>query len=101
MLSDGDSESILPIIVGTKFGSNSDNEVSQQEVMEAETNWNIPIIKVRHAGLAQGQGAPSSLPEVATALNTICEQLWLAKHRDQLEHSHHQGATRWSGLQYG
>ena len=46
MLSDGDSESILPIIVGTKFGSNSDNEVSVQEVMEAETNWNIPIIKV-------------------------------------------------------
>lgn len=74
-------ESILPIVVGTKFGSNSENEVSQQEVMEAETNWNIPIIKVRHAGLAQGQGAPSSLPEVATALNTICEQLWLARHR--------------------
>ena len=29
-----------------RFGSNSENEVSQQEVMEAETNWNIPIIKV-------------------------------------------------------
>ena len=29
-----------------RFGSNNDNEVSQQEVMEAETNWNIPIIKV-------------------------------------------------------
>ena len=39
------------------------------------------LSQVRHAGLAQGQGAPSSLPEVATALNTICEQLWLAKHR--------------------
>ena len=24
----------------------SDNEVSEQEVLEAETNWNIPIIKV-------------------------------------------------------
>jgi len=79
-------ESILPIIVGTKYGSVSDNEVSEQEVLEAETNWNIPIIKVRHAGLGPtaGQGAPSNLPEVATALNTICEQLWLAKHRDQL-----------------
>ena len=81
-------------------------------MLEAETNWNIPIIKVeqqltiiatinnfkiffadliiflkvRHAGLgpSMGQGAPSNLPEVATALNTICEQLWLAKHRDQL-----------------
>ena len=41
---------------------------------------------MRHAGLgpSMGQGAPSNLPEVATALNTICEQLWLAKHRDQL-----------------
>ena len=29
-----------------RFGSNNENEVSQQEVMEAETNWNIPIIKV-------------------------------------------------------
>ena len=85
--------------------------MSEQEVLEAETNWNIPIIKVeqltliatihifkiffadfliflqvRHAGLgpSMGQGAPSNLPEVATALNTICEQLWLAKHRDQL-----------------
>ena len=86
MLSDGDSESILPIIVGTKFGSNSDNEVSVQEVMEAETNWNIPIIKVRHAGGSGGQGggAPSNLPEVASALNTICEQLWLASQRDRV-----------------
>ena len=34
-----------------RFGSNNDNEVSQQEVMEAETNWNIPIIKVTICGL--------------------------------------------------
>lgn len=54
-------------VVGTKFGSSSENEVSQQEVMEAETNWNIPIIRVRHAGKGQGQGAPSSPPEVASA----------------------------------
>ena len=69
-----------------RYGSNSENEVSQQEVMEAETNWNIPIIKVRHAGANQGgQGAaPANLPEVASALNTICEQLWLAAHRDRM-----------------
>ena len=73
-------ESILPIVVGTKFGSVAENEVSQEEVAEAETNWNIPIIKVRHST----GPAPTSLPEVATALNTICEQLWLAKHRGRL-----------------
>ena len=73
-------ESILPIVVGTKFGSLAENEVSQEEVAEAETNWNIPIIKVRHST----GPAPTSLPEVATALNTICEQLWLAKHRGRL-----------------
>ena len=62
-------------------GTPSDkNEVSQEEVAEAETNWNIPIIKVRHST----SPTPSSLPEVATALNTICEQLWLAKHRGRL-----------------
>ena len=33
-------------LIINRFGSNNDNEVSQQEVMEAETNWNIPIIKV-------------------------------------------------------
>jgi len=77
--------SILPIVVGTKFGHANDNEVSQQEVMEAESNWNIPIIKVRHAGLVTNQGAaPSNLPEVASALNTICEQLWLASHRGNI-----------------
>lgn len=74
-------ESILPIVVGTKYGSSNENEVSQQEVQEAEINWNIPIIKVRHAGQSS---TPSSLPEVATALNTICEQLWLAKHRQRM-----------------
>jgi len=76
-------ESILPIVVGTKYGN--ENEVSQQEVLEAETNWNIPIIRVRHAGSGQGGASPSNLPEVASALNTICEQLWLAqaKHRNQ------------------
>ena len=73
-------ESILPIVVGTKFGNVTENEVSQEEVAEAETNWNIPIIKVRHST----SHTPSSLPEVATALNTICEQLWLAKHRGRM-----------------
>ena len=73
-------ESILPIVVGTKFGNVTENEVSQEEVAEAETNWNIPIIKVRHSTAH----TPSSLPEVATALNTICEQLWLAKHRGRM-----------------
>ena len=29
----------------------SDNEVSEQEVLEAETNWNIPIIKVEQQQL--------------------------------------------------
>ena len=29
----------------------SDNEVSEQEVLEAETNWNIPIIKVEQLTL--------------------------------------------------
>ena len=54
--------------------------MSQAEVLEAETNWNIPIIKVRHSG-SGSPSTPGSLPEVAAALNTICEQLWLAKHR--------------------
>ena len=74
-------ESILPIVVGTKFGNVTENEVSQEEVAEAETNWNIPIIKVRYSAASH---SPASLPEVATALNTICEQLWLAKHRGRL-----------------
>jgi len=74
-------EGILPIVVGTKHGSPAENEVSAAEVQEAETNWNIPIIRVRHAGAASQTGPPAALPEVATALNTICEQLWLAKHR--------------------
>ena len=45
-------EGILPIVVGTKHGSPAENEVSAAEVQEAETNWNIPIIRVRHAGAA-------------------------------------------------
>ena len=32
--------------LSVRYGSASDNEVSEQEVLEAETNWNIPIIKV-------------------------------------------------------
>jgi len=73
-------DNILPIVVGNKFGNVGENEVSQAEVLEAETNWNIPIIKVRHSGPGS-PSTPGSLPEVAAALNTICEQLWLAKHR--------------------
>jgi len=75
-------ENILPIVIGNKFGNVAENEVSQAEILEAESNWNIPIIKVRHAGTSH-PSTPGSLPEVATALNTICEQLWLAKHRSR------------------
>lgn len=71
-------QDITPIVVGTKYGNTTENEVSQAEVLEAETSWNIPVIKVRHQA---NNPSPSSLPEVAVALNTICEQLWLAKNR--------------------
>merc|ERR1712107_356816 len=67
---------VLPVIVGNKFGNPADNEVSQSEVSEAEASWSIPIVRIRH----QSQNpAPGALPEVAAALNTICEQLYLAK----------------------
>lgn len=76
-----DGPGILPIIVGTKFGNPGDNEVSQDEVVEAEASWNIPVVRIRH----QSQNpAPAPLPEVAAALNTICEQLYLAKHRQKI-----------------
>ena len=71
-------------------------QVSQAEVAEAESSWSIPIVRwfanqtiypyflhprIRH----QSQNpAPGPLPEVAAALNTICEQLYLAKHRQKL-----------------
>jgi len=72
---------VLPVIVGNKFGNPADNEVSQSEVSEAEASWSIPIVRIRH----QSQNpAPGALPEVAAALNTICEQLYLAKHRHKL-----------------
>jgi len=72
---------VLPVIVGNKYGNPADNEVSQAEVAEAESSWSIPIVRIRH----QSQNpAPGPLPEVAAALNTICEQLYLAKHRQKL-----------------
>jgi len=72
---------VLPVVVGNKYGNPVDNEVSQAEVAEAESSWSIPIVRIRH----QSQNpAPGPLPEVAAALNTICEQLYLAKHRQKL-----------------
>jgi len=73
-------DGIVPIIVGNKFGNPSENEVSQAEVLEAETNWNIPVVRIRHQSQTQ---APGNLSEVAAALNLICEQLYLAKHRQK------------------
>jgi len=76
----GQEPPLLPLIVGSRFGHPTEAEVGVEEVEEAEASWNIPVIRIRH----QGQPAPPGpLPEVAAALNTICEQLYLARHRAQ------------------
>lgn len=71
-------DNITPIVVGTKYGNVQENEVSGAEVQEFEQSWNIPIIRVRHQAQST---SPPSIPDVSAALNTICEQLWLAQRR--------------------
>lgn len=71
-------ENITPIVVGTKYGNIQENEVSGAEVTEFEKSWNVPVVRVRYQSQTT---TPPSVPDVAVALNTICEQLWLSQKR--------------------
>ena len=54
--------------------------VTLQEMVEFEKSRGIPVVTVRN----QTNGnSPPSIPEVAPALNTICEQLYIASNRSK------------------
>lgn len=70
----------FPIVIGNRFGLGSDTTVSATEVAEFEATTNISVVRVRNQ---TNSSNPASLPEVASALNTICEQLWVARMRSK------------------
>ncbi|XP_023341620.1 REM2- and Rab-like small GTPase 1 [Eurytemora carolleeae] len=69
---------ITPIVVGNRFGNLAETTVSAGEIAEFEQNWNIPVVCVRNQ---TNSSNPGSITEVATVLNTICEQLWIANRK--------------------
>jgi len=71
-------DSIIPIVIGNRYGAGSETTVSSADIAEFEAATNIPVLRVRNQTNAN---TPPSLPEVASALNTICEQLWIANMR--------------------
>jgi len=71
-------DSITPIVIGNRCGSLTDTTITSSELAEFQAGWNIPIVRIRNQ---TNSSNPGSLPEVATALNTICEQLWMANRR--------------------
>ena len=71
-------DTLTYLVVGGKYGNIQDNEVTGAEVSEFEQAWSVPVLRVRHQTQTT---SPPSVPDVAGALNTICEHLWLAKRR--------------------
>ncbi|XP_059081141.1 ciliogenesis and planar polarity effector 2-like [Tigriopus californicus] len=65
---------ICPIVVGTKYGSVSESEITQPDVVRFETRWKLPVLRIRHQ-TPQAASTPNQ-GEVAIVLNLICDQLW-------------------------
>jgi len=72
------TDALTTVVIGNRYGNLADTTVTAAEVAEFENSFSIPVVKVRNQA---NSSSPSSLPEVAATLNTICEQLWIANRR--------------------
>ncbi|CAH1239612.1 RSG1 [Branchiostoma lanceolatum] len=75
------SESILRLVVGTKYDQTLHNEVPTRDIREFEHRWKVPVLMIRNV---DGPRTPdgkaldgrAGIMEVAQFLNSICEHLW-------------------------
>jgi len=75
------TDTITPIVIANRYTSDMEGPaVTLQEMADFEKSRGIPVVTVRN----QTNGnSPPSIPEVAPALNTICEQLYIASNRSK------------------
>ena len=70
-----------------RYGAVADSEVTNQDVLDFEAKWQLPVCRVRHFGAGhpqqQQQRSPPNPNEVAAVLNVIVERLWIHRQRQQ------------------
>jgi len=74
------TDTITPIVIGNRHSSETESAVPVHEMAEFEKSRGIPVVTVRNQ---TNSSSPPSIPEVASALNTICEQLYIASNRSK------------------
>ncbi|XP_076451466.1 ciliogenesis and planar polarity effector 2-like [Babylonia areolata] len=73
-------DGISKIILGTKFDLHAHSEVTQRDIRDLESHWQIPVLRIRNVqNSQQAESSGEGLGDVIPVLNTLCEHLW---HRD-------------------
>ncbi|CAL1543248.1 unnamed protein product [Lymnaea stagnalis] len=72
-------DQLSKIVIGTKFDQYAHSEVSQRELREFESRWQMPVLKMCNIA---SQETGVGLCDIIPVLNCICEHLW---HRDVLK----------------
>lgn len=65
---------VCPIVVGMRYGLVSDTQVSNTDVTNLESKWNVSVLRIRYQS-TQSRTPPNS-SESALILNLICDQLY-------------------------
>jgi len=67
---------VCPIVIGMKYGSLNDAQVSQSDVVELEQEFNVTVLRIRYQN--SKVGALSALSnESALILNLVCDKLFV------------------------
>ncbi|XP_059162092.1 ciliogenesis and planar polarity effector 2-like [Physella acuta] len=73
------NDKLAKIVIGTKFDQYAHSEVSQRELREFESRWQMPVLKISNN---PSQESTSGLTDIIPVLNCVCERLW---YRDVLK----------------
>ncbi|KAK2148856.1 hypothetical protein LSH36_479g00002 [Paralvinella palmiformis] len=74
-------DNVCKFVMGTKLDLYSQGEVTQRDIQQFESHWNVPLFSIRNQSTASRSSPRPDLDEVAPVLNYICDELWT---RDQI-----------------
>ncbi|KAK6176966.1 hypothetical protein SNE40_015164 [Patella caerulea] len=69
-------DNLCKIVLGTKFDQHAHSEVTQRDIRDFESTWNIPILRIKNVPYFNQTEAENEVSELVPILNTICEHLW-------------------------
>ncbi|KAK7481381.1 hypothetical protein BaRGS_00027337 [Batillaria attramentaria] len=62
------------------FDLHAHSEVTQRDIRDLESNWQVPVLQIRNLHSAhQSETIAGAINDISPVLNTLCEHLW---HRD-------------------